>query len=148
MYYYSLIWDLISLLTFGWKISSTLFCDGDQTGILLRCSSSSVALALECDLSKQSDIQQKFFLRHQERTTATEYLNKDAADGDYTSTNWVLHTAIFPILPNCSPNSRPLSWSQRALGGGVAVVKGEQPEWIGAEANTIQLKLNQNRSGH
>ncbi|TNN49165.1 hypothetical protein EYF80_040628 [Liparis tanakae] len=41
---------------------SSLFRDGDHTGIPPRRSSRSVALAPECDLSKQSDIQQKLFL--------------------------------------------------------------------------------------
>lgn len=53
----------------------------------------------------------------------TEYFNKDVAEGDYTSTNWVLHTAIFLIMPICSHNSKLLAWFQSALGGNVAVVK-------------------------
>lgn len=64
------------------------------------------------------------FLRHREHTAVTDYFNKDAAEGDYTGTNWVFHTAIFLIMPICSHNSKLLSWFQSALGGSIAVVKG------------------------
>lgn len=57
----------------------------------------------------------------------TEYFNIDAAEGDYTSTNWVFHAAIFLIMPICSHNSKLLSWFQSALGGSVDVEKGFVP---------------------
>lgn len=54
----------------------------------------------------------------------TEYFNKDAAEGNFTSTNCVFYTVIFLIMPICRHNGKLLSWFQSGLGGSVAVVKG------------------------